>query len=143
MAGVGKSAATLRIIGDDLIPEEITQLLGCAPTRAEQKGQPIHISSGGERTVRTGGWRLEAPDCEPENLDQQVAWLLDRLTNDLSVWRNLTRQYRVDLFCGLFMYTGDEGLTLSPATLAALGERGVELGLCLYPPIAQGAEGSS
>src|SRR5262245_37335155 len=75
MASVGKSAASLRIYGDDLVPEEVTRLLGCTPTRAEQKGQVIRTTSGRERTARTGGWHLIAPDSEPEGLDQQVSWL--------------------------------------------------------------------
>lgn len=126
-----------------MVPEEITQLLGCAPTRAEAKGQVIRGSSGRERIARTGGWHLNAPDSEPENLDRQVAWLLGRLTTDVSVWRSLSQRYRVDLFCGLFMHTGDEGLTLSPATLSALGQRSIELGLCLYPPTGQVSDGAT
>ena len=143
MASVGKSAAALRIYGDDLIPDEVTKVLGCVPTSAERKGQIIRSSSGRERTARTGGWDLTAPDSKPENLDQQVSWLLDQLTDDLSVWCALAERYRIDLFCGLFMHTSDEGLTLAPKTLVALGVRGIELGLCLYPPLRKDSDGAA
>jgi len=43
-----ESKATLRIIGDALIPDEITRLLACAPTRAWSKGNVIR----GKRTGR-------------------------------------------------------------------------------------------
>lgn len=98
-----KSAAALRTYGDDLVPEEVTRLLECAPTSAERKGQVIRTPSGRERTARTGGWDLVAPDSEPEGLDQQVSWLLGQMTGDLKVWHSLVGRYRIDLFCGLFM----------------------------------------
>lgn len=133
MGSVAKSAATLRIFGDDLDQEEITKLLGCEPTNAGKKGEVI-LASDPERTYRTVRWILKAADREPEDLDGQVSWLLDQLSDDLTVWRSLTTRFRVDLFCGLFMNSGDEGLTLAPHTLVALGSRGIPLGLCLYPP---------
>jgi hypothetical protein len=54
------SAAALRIIGDDLLPEEITLILGCQPTSANVKGRVIPgKKTGRERISRTGGWHLE------------------------------------------------------------------------------------
>lgn len=134
MAHLGKSVAALRIIGDDLDPDKITSLLKCAPTSATTKGQIIRSKSGRERVAKSGGWDLEAPDSEPENLDHQVAFILNKLNKDLEVWHELKSKFRMDLFCGLFMYSGDEGLTISPETLEELGIRGIELGLCLYGP---------
>jgi hypothetical protein len=138
MGSVSKSAATLRIFGDDLVPEEITSLLGCEPTSAAKKGDAI-IGSNADITRRTGRWNLDAIDCEPEDLDAQVSWLLAQLNDDVAVWRSITTRFRVDLFCGLFMNSGDEGLTVAPSTLIALGSRGIEIGLCLYPPDHKGA----
>jgi hypothetical protein len=40
---------------------------------------------------------------------------------------SLSRSFRIDLFCGLFMARANEGLSLSPATLVALGRREIEL----------------
>src|SRR4051812_34647695 len=39
MAHVQRSVVTLRIGGDDLVPDEITKLLGAKPTAAETKGE--------------------------------------------------------------------------------------------------------
>ncbi len=134
MAHLGKSAASLRIVGDDLDPNEITFLLKCVPSQASTKGQIITTKSGRERVEKSGGWHLDAPDCEPEDLDYQVTFLLNKLNDDLHVWNKLKSKYRMDLFCGLFMHTGDEGLTISSKTLEELGKRGIELGMCLYGP---------
>ena len=41
-------------------------------------------------------------------------------------------RYDVDLFCGLFMREGNEGLAISSKYLAELGARGIEIGLDIY-----------
>lgn len=132
MAHIQKSVATLRIFGDTLLPEVITGLLGSEPTVATIKGQIIRHPSGREQVHRQGSWRLEAPPCEPENLDQQVSWLLSKLTSDLEVWAGLNKQFKVDLFCGLFMGGSNEGFSLSSSTMLALGSRGIEIGFDVY-----------
>ena len=84
MAHLQRSVATLRIIGDDLVPERITELLGCEPTASQTKGQIIRgHKTGQEIVMKKGMWRLEATDCEPEDLDRQVPELLGKLTQDL------------------------------------------------------------
>ena len=40
----------------------------------------------------------------------------------------------MDLFCGLFMHESNEGAEISPASLTALGDRGVKLSLDIYSP---------
>jgi len=77
-------------------------------------------------------WRLSAMDREPEDLDAQIGDLLSKLTDDLTVWTSIAERYRVDLFCGLFMREGNEGLSITPESLAALGLRRIELGLDIY-----------
>lgn len=131
MAALAHSRATLRLIGDDLLPDEVTALLGAPPTMATTRGQANELGKG-PKVWRTGSWRLEAPDAEPANPDGQIAEILDELTSDLEVWRSLTARFKVDLFCGWFMAGGNEGVSLSPDTLRALGERGILLDIDLY-----------
>lgn len=135
MAQVQRSVATLRICGDAVVPDKITERLGCAPTTSHSKGQIVRgAKTGREYIKKSGMWRLEAEDCEPENLDKQVAEILTKLTSDLKVWKSLSEQFSMDLFCGLFMEKTNEGLELSPATLLALGQREITLGLDIYAP---------
>lgn len=133
MAHLARSVATLRIFGDDLLPEDVSSMLAGSPTRAERKGEVIRTKAG-ERVASTGAWRLEASATEPEHLDAQVAELLGQLTPNLETWRALGERYRLDLFCGWFMKESNEGVSVSPATLLALGNRGIELGLDIYAP---------
>jgi hypothetical protein len=133
MASLERTAASLRIFGDDLDPKELWLLLGHEPSVAELKGQEIiGRSTGNIRVVKTGSWRLSATKQAPGNLDAQVEEILSKLSSDLNVWRKISERYRVDLFCGLFLKGGNEGLTISAQSLAALGNRGIEMGLDIY-----------
>jgi hypothetical protein len=132
---ISKSAAGLRIIGETLVPDEITALLSCQPSASQVKGQVIQgAKTGRERTCHTGSWHLHTGDCEPENLDGQIADLLGRMSGDLQVWKSLASKFRIDLFCGLIMERENEGLRISPEMLYALGERGILLCLDIYGP---------
>ncbi|GAA0887574.1 hypothetical protein GCM10009121_04550 [Rhodanobacter soli] len=110
-------------------------MLGCEPTDAETKGQTLTGKvSGMKRIARTGTWRLRATDREPEDLEAQIDELLEQLTDDLAVWSEISRRFKMDLFCGLFMKSTNDGLCISSKQLAALGLRGIELELDIYDP---------
>jgi hypothetical protein len=133
MAQLQKSVVALRIWGDDLTPDEITTLLGASPTRAQTKGDRfVGKKTRHVRIAKAGMWSLCASDREPEDMDGQIHEILSQLTGDLTVWQTITRKYYADLFCGLFMRVGNEGLTVSSQSLAALGARGIEMGLDIY-----------
>lgn len=135
MGQISKSAAGLRIIGETLVPDEVTALLGCQPSKSQLKGQVIRSAkTGKERTCHTGSWHLHAEDCEPENLDGQITDLLGRMSSDLEIWKSLASRFRIDVFCGLFMEGTMEGLQISAESLRALGERGILLDLDIYGP---------
>jgi hypothetical protein len=136
MAALYKSVASLRIAGDALDPTEVTRLLGAEPSWGQVKGQQLPSKSG-TRVARIGMWSLEATPMEPEDLNSQVAELLGRLTSDLEVWKSLGDRFEIDLFCGWFMEGSNEGVSISPETLIALGEREIELGIDLYAPSAE------
>jgi hypothetical protein len=62
--------------------------------------------------------------------ETQILEIHDQLTQDLSIWELLT-VYKPDLFCGLFMRSSNDGPPLSAKALHSLGQRGIELGLCI------------
>lgn len=132
MAILSGSAASLRFLGDDLNPDELTKLLGCAPTKSERKGEKIAGKVSGQRTARSGGWRLRAERREPGDFDTQISEILDQLTDDAHVWRDLTTRFRADVFCGLFMVEGNEGISLSRETLEKLAARGLTIDFDIY-----------
>jgi hypothetical protein len=135
MSELWRSVAALRIFGETLQPDEITRLLGSPPTRSNLKGDVRYRSKEGRETIaKQGMWLLNATDREPEDVDGQVMEILGKLTDDLGVWNSLSQKFDIDLFCGWFMRESNEGLEISPATLAALSARGIKLGIDLYAP---------
>lgn len=132
MGALDHSVAALRFFGDDLIPENVTKLLGAMPTESCFKGQEvIGRSTSKVRIARTGSWRLKAARRQPEDFEAQIFELLDQLTTDLFIWDSLS-VYKPDLFCGIFMSGNNDGLPLSAKALLALGQRGIALGLDIY-----------
>ncbi len=135
MSAFETSTATIRFFGDSLDPDEITIRLGCSPSNSARIGEESVGKKTGQRlTAKTGRWLLSSPDKKPANLDVQIQELLAQLTSDLSVWRELTSQCSADLYCGLFMASGNDGVRLSASTLFALGSRGLEICLDVYDP---------
>jgi hypothetical protein len=132
MATISTTKATLRIMGDSLIPEEVTSVLGGTPTEAQRKRQELRGQSGISRTAKSGMWRLRAIETTPGDLDAQVQEILSQLTDDIAAWNRLASQYDIDLYCGWFMEKENEGLGVSATTLRELGARGIELSLDIY-----------
>jgi hypothetical protein len=75
---------------------------------------------------------LEADDTAPADVDAQVNAILDRLTTDEMVSGRLRARYNVNLFCGWFMDRVNEGVSIEPETMSALGARGILLDVDLY-----------
>ena len=101
-------------MGDDLIPSEVSQELNCEATSGHVKGEVIIGKNTGRQIIRkTGVWRLCASDHEPENLDAQISEILNKTTREIGVWQKLSEKYHIDLFCGLFMIVGNEGMDIS------------------------------
>ncbi|RUL75964.1 DUF4279 domain-containing protein [Dyella choica] len=133
MALFKNSRATIRVMGNSLRPEEVTRLLGYEPTVSQRMGEHIvDPKTGVVRIAKTGMWRLQAEQREPEDLPGQIDELLGKLTGDMRAWATVRETCQIDLFVGLFMSSGNNGLSISPEQLLALGERGIELGLDIY-----------
>lgn len=132
MAELSRAVAALRIVGDDLRPDEVTALLGASPSRSFAKGDEIRHRRAPIRVAKFGLWTLDAPETEPADLDAQVNVLLQPLTPDLGRWRQLSDKFSLDLFCGWFMKFANEGLAVAPATLKSLADRHIELDLDIY-----------
>ncbi len=126
---VDKTTVTLRFFGDDLDPDEVTQLLRCQPTTASRKGE--EMPGRYHRVAKLGSWHLES-DGDGE-LEEQVDRLLDRLPDDLMVWQRLhALNPEADLFCGLFLDAWNRGVELSPELLQRISERHLRLSLDIY-----------
>jgi len=120
---------SLRVVGDELSPEEITRILGCQPTECRKKGDEIE-SKRFIRKAPTGVWLLRSNGAS--TIDDAVSSLLDQVSNDPSVWQKLTKQFRAEFFVGIFSGTTQVGITLTASTIQRLSELGLSMGLDVY-----------
>ena len=134
MGQLSESSASLRIFGDDLIPDEITALLGSEPTGSDEKGQPKHEAHlrGQVILAKHGSWRFGCKPRRPGNLDGQIKEILQKLTSDLTVWHELAEKFNMDMFCGLWLEAFNEGISLSTETLKSVSERHIFIDLDIY-----------
>lgn len=132
---VERAKVTLRVIGDELDPDEVSNLLQCEPTSKAKKGDIVaDDGKGHQRVSPIGKWSLHSEEPEDLALEEQVLKILSRVTEKYEVWQRLTQQYKVDLFCGVFLKEGswNRGFSLSPTVLKELAERNLEIGFDIY-----------
>jgi hypothetical protein len=125
MGQIGRTKVSLRLFSDNLDPESVTSLLGRRPTRSWRAGE-MKFS----RPAKFGSWHLQSD--APGDLDAQIRGLLASLSPDIAIWNCLTKQHHADLFCGLFLTEGNQGLVLAPNTMDAIARRGLKLSLDIY-----------
>lgn len=130
---IDSSRVSLRVFGEDLRPHAISELLAAIPSLACEKGdQRIVRSSNSMLTERTGKWILHGNEPEFMHLEKQIISLLDRVTDDLSIWQDVTAQYEVDIHCGVFLEAFNRGLIFSNYLLSELSKRNLKLNFDFY-----------
>ena len=133
MPRINRTKVSIRIMGRELDPLQISSLLECEPEFSYKKGEKlIDDKTGRESEAIFGMWSISVPEAKPGDIDGQIAVLLDQLVNDISIWKDIAERYRANMFCGLFMHENNEGFVLSPSTLCALGDRKIELDFDIY-----------
>lgn len=127
-------SASLRILGPDIKPLEISALLGIEPDQSHEGGAP-NLGRGGQEFGRfsEGLWALSSrvPDTAP--VETHVRDLLSRLSNREARVLDLARLgYRIDVLIGVFVDSGNAGFVLSSETLRELGKLTIDLDFDLY-----------
>lgn len=122
---VPRVRATLRLRGDTLDPEFLTQQLGVAPSLVAKQGDPVERG----RVRDTGVWlyRLDAPPGT--ELGEAISMLLAPFPDDSTLWEELTSTYQADVRCELFVGGDVEGTVIDPEVLQHLGRLGLPLAL--------------
>ena len=136
-------SVSFRISSEDLVPDEVTKLLGCQPDEAQQKGKPVFREDGTVmRIARFGAWRLVLKPTETDEWDcaEAMMLVLRRLPSAVGLWKRLTKKYKVDFFVGLSMPSRNKGFGLPPQVMKYLGDRGIEAGFDVYYDGKENAE---
>lgn len=124
---------SLRVFGDNLVPQEITNKLSCTPTMEHKKGDALNSKSS-NRIARTGAWHLKGDFPRQMDLEIQITSLLSKMTDNIQTWEEITSRFHVDLFCGLFLADKNGGFSLTPEVMRKLANRGIEIGFDIYGP---------
>lgn len=132
-SGVAVKAA-FRVMGPDLEPEVVSQLLGLEPTEAHRRGDP-RVGKSGRRysdfAEGLWGWRPDLAESEP--LAEHLRALLDVMEPKAVRLQRLKEMgLRLDLFVGVFGSAGNFALILEQELLSRLGRLGADLVLDMY-----------
>jgi len=123
--------ATLRIVGKDLEPADITARLGITPSESFRRGD-IRSQKG---VWRHGFWSLTSEDqVFSTDLALHIAWLLDKLEPVQLQLQALREDPGIgaDVFCFWASDTGSGGIEFSPTLLGRLAALNLVLGLDIY-----------
>lgn len=132
MGLINRCEASIRLFGDDLIPEEVCRLFGHFPSKAWMKGYQYTTSSGATVLRKTGAWILDADLSETGDFDGQISQLLAQIPIGTDVWLELGNRFEIDIYCGCFMHGSSEVVAISPQSLLMLGERNIALSIEIY-----------
>ncbi|MEO8564308.1 MAG: DUF4279 domain-containing protein [bacterium] len=121
----------VRIRGDTLDPDFLTQQLGVAASFSARKGD-VTARRGRERVHTTGVWtyRLEVPPGT--ELGEAIMHVLAALPDSTTLWEEITSAFMADMFCGAFLEDDNQSTVIQPDVLNALGRRGLTLSFDLY-----------
>ncbi len=121
---VDGASACLQVAGDELVPNEITQLLGCQPSRAYRKGQRM-LDMPRLTKAPTGLWQKNSEPDESVPLEDQILRLLNSTTQDLEIWNSLAKRFGITLGCDLHLECLNRSFELSPEIMKSLSKRGI------------------
>lgn len=127
----------LRLRGDTLDPDFLTQQLGLAPSFSARKGDgDSDHAPGGD----TGIWTYHLPLAEETELGSVVEQLLALFPGDATLWEELTSTYTTDVCCAVHLQGDHQRTALDAEVLAALGRRGLALRIELHAPGTDGGD---
>lgn len=125
---VDKCRLTLAIHGEDLEPDEISRLLGCAPTSSHRRGEPRRLGPSWPK----GAWLLSVEGEAPLGPEDLVQLLLSRLPENDDFWSQLRCRFRVQLMFGIFTKRWNRGFELSAETIQRIHRLGAGVGIDIY-----------
>jgi hypothetical protein len=127
--------ASFRIMGKDLDPSEITNVLHMHPDQAHRCGDPNMNRSGRRYADYTEGlWAIDSAVDETYTIEAHLEALVAKLWKHrdlLQEFRN--RGYRIDICVGIFGIDDNMGLVLQNTLLRRVMQLGIDLDLDLYP----------
>ena len=127
--------ASFRIMGKDLDPSELTNLLHMHPDQSHRCGDP-NISKSGRRYANytEGLWALHASVDETSAIDVHLEALATKLWQHRDLLQGFRKRgYKIDICVGIFGIDDNMGFVLKSTLLRRVMQLGVDLDFDLYP----------
>jgi Domain of unknown function (DUF4279) len=131
---MSETKGTIRVMGPDVEPDEVTRLLGLAPYRAHRAGA-TNIGRSGRRYAdfHEGNWMYQTTLPRTASVDEQLQALVDLvLAREAAFVQLRARGHRLDLYLSVFEFAPDQGFTFPHQLLHTLGRLGFDLQFDLY-----------
>jgi hypothetical protein len=130
-------SVSLRLLGDNLDPVRIEELIGLRPTTIGLKGQKRSGKQGREYApYETNVWVYRHLSADTSSFEDQLRALFALLGPKRSALKAAcsTPGIEGDVFLGFSSGDGQGGDIISPEILALIADTGLSLTLDLYPP---------
>jgi hypothetical protein len=127
--------ASFRIMGKELDPSEITNLLHMHPDQSHRCGDP-NISKSERRYAdyTEGLWALHSSVDETSAIDAHLEALITKLWQHRNLLQEFKKRgYKLDIYVGIFGIDDNIGFVLKNTLLRRIMQLGVDLDLDLYP----------
>lgn len=124
--------AWLRIMSEDLDPDEITRLLAVSPSKTQRRGESWSYKP--ERIHKKSGWFLSTEGIlTSRDARHHLDWVLEHIRERKEAFSVFhSRGYLVDLCCRWDSKSGHGGPTLSPPQMSVLADLEIELWFDVY-----------
>jgi hypothetical protein len=119
----------LAIYGEELIPDEITELLRCQPTRSHLKGEK---KGPGGPAFSKGAWFLEVRGEPPKTPEILTRKILMMVPSNPEIWNLLKKRFGVQIRYGIHMSGWNKGFELPHDLIAWMTVLGVDVEFDLY-----------
>ena len=124
--------AWLRIMHETVDPDEVTALLGVAPSKLQRRGDPNKSRPG--KFLSKGGWTLSTKGVlGSKDARHHLDWIIEKIADKKAEFAQLHEKgYLVDLCVRWDSLSGHGGPAISPKQMKALAELEIELWFDVY-----------
>lgn len=113
-------SSSLIIRSQTLMPEELTDILGCEPSFAR---------SARSSSSQLGVWEVRSTAPAAASFQSHLNSIISRLSAESSVWHRLSSDHELELVAIIYLGHDEPQTSVSPAALAWLGERMIRLSI--------------
>ena len=119
----------LAVYGDDLEPQEVTELLGRRPSKSFRRG---YVAGPRSPEMQHGAWFLEQEAVGTEDPGRVIGQLLSLLPSSRQIWVQLNSRYKVQLRIAVHLNGWNNGFSFDAHTAERIAATGAEVIFDIY-----------